>query len=110
MGSGAVCAGSNPAGGTRQVTSKNQALSWADADMRERESVSLTPALSRCLSLFATHLRHTLGTAVGGRRRCPLCGTGQIGCRSLQAFLGSEPDKARTDLIEPMPSLEGRLS
>jgi hypothetical protein len=27
--------------------------------MRERESVSLTPALSRCLSAFATHLRHT---------------------------------------------------
>lgn len=27
--------------------------------MRERESVSLTPALSRCLSLFAHHLRYT---------------------------------------------------
>ncbi|GHB69020.1 hypothetical protein GCM10010397_44210 [Streptomyces spinoverrucosus] len=57
--SGAVCAGSNPAGGTRRAGSVNEPLTWADADMRERESVSLTPALCRCVSRFATHLRHT---------------------------------------------------
>lgn len=55
-----MCAGSNPAGGTRHTASKNHALSWADADMRERESVSLTPALSRCLSWFACEERVTL--------------------------------------------------
>ncbi|MFD9068932.1 S1 family peptidase [Streptomyces lasiicapitis] len=40
----------------------NHALARADADMRERESVSLTPALSRCLSVIATHLRHALSS------------------------------------------------
>jgi hypothetical protein len=39
--------------------SSNHALNRADADRRGRESVSLTPALSQCLSVFATHLRHS---------------------------------------------------
>lgn len=55
--SGAVCAGSNPAGGTRLVTEQNCFETWADADKRGRESVSLTPALSHCLSVFTHHLR-----------------------------------------------------
>ncbi len=54
--------------------SRDQALTKADANRRGRESVSLTPALSRCLSALATHLRLTrpqtrhpsLGRPTGG--------------------------------------------
>lgn len=53
----------SPAGGTRRSASKNHALTSANADLRERESVSLTPALSRSLSLSAHHLRYTRHTS-----------------------------------------------
>ena len=39
--------------------------------MRERESVSLTPALSRCLSLFAHYLRYTRDATATRPRRFP---------------------------------------
>ncbi len=59
----------SPAGGTRRSASKNHALTSANAGMKGRESVSLTPALFHCLSASTHHLRYTRHTHVWTPRR-----------------------------------------
>ncbi|CAL9582225.1 hypothetical protein SUDANB176_05061 [Streptomyces sp. enrichment culture] len=57
------CRGHSP------MISRNHALTRADAARRGRESVSLTPALSRCLSRFACEERVSHTRTVGPLRR-----------------------------------------